>query len=750
MPPGLSNLVAIAVGDNHFLTLNLDGAVNAWGSDDDGETNVPPTLPPVALVAAGFSHSSALVGTGPPHLIAAPVSCAGGVGTALGLRVSATGAWPLRYQWRFNGLDLPNATNSVLWLSDLQRQLAGAYSVVVSNSYGALLSPDALVDVQGVSIAIQPVPQVAYRGGTVSFVVQAAGQEPISYQWRFNDAEIPGATNAILTLTNLQSEQAGVYVASVGNPFGSVTSSEAQLTILPVLIKAQPISRQALEGGAVSFEVAVDGIPPFTYQWQFNGADLPGMTNASLSLGNVQPGQAGAYSVIVTSPFGSITSSPAMFYVLEIAAWGGNSHGQIEIPIGLTNVIAIAGGGDYTLALKGDRTVAAWGDIRYGQTNAPKGLVDVSAIARGSYHNLALRSDGTVVSWGDNTYGQTNAPANLTDAIAISAGAYHNLALRAGGSVVAWGGNQQGQIDVPVELSNVVAIAGIANYSLALRANGTVAAWGDDTFGQTEVPLDLTNVIAIAGEATHALALKLDGTVVSWGSSGQGGTNVPPDLTNVVAISGGEAHDVALQADGTVVGWGDNTEGQVIVPEGLTNVVAIAAGRKHTVALVGNGSPKITVQPWDQQLPDGANVILAAKAVGAQPLQYQWQFNGVDIPGATLQNYSITNAQIQRAGDYVLVVSNQVGAVSSRKNKLVVLSAPMSPSFVPGSIARQSDGSLRFTVMSALDCRLAFEASRDLVHWIPLATLTNISGTVSFTDPDNGFSSCFYRVRLAP
>ena len=75
----------------------------------------------------------------------------------------------------------------------------------------------------------------------------------------------------------------------------------------------------------------------------------------------------------------------------------------------------------------------------YGQTNVPSGLSNVVAIAAGGDHSLALTAEGRVVAWGDNDYGQTNVPSGLSNVVAIAAGEYHSLALTAEGRVVAWG-----------------------------------------------------------------------------------------------------------------------------------------------------------------------------------------------------------------------------------------------------------------------------------------------------------------------
>ena len=89
---------------------------------------------------------------------------------------------------------------------------------------------------------------------------------------------------------------------------------------------------------------------------------------------------------------------------------GYNDFGQTNVPPGLSNVVAIAGGGYHSLALQSNGTVVAWGYNSYGQTTVPPGLSNVVAIAAGGWHSLALQSNGTVVAWGDNASGQTNVP----------------------------------------------------------------------------------------------------------------------------------------------------------------------------------------------------------------------------------------------------------------------------------------------------------------------------------------------------
>src|SRR5258705_12131321 len=120
------------------------------------------------------------------------------------------------------------------------------------------------------------------------------------------------------------------------------------------------------------------------------------------------------------------------------------------------------------------QNVIAWGANTQGQCNVPPSATNVIGVAAGGTFSVALRSDGSVISWGV----ATNPPTDITNAIQIAAGYTHGLSLRADGTVAAWGNNSQNQIAVPPSATNVIAVAAGYNHSLALRNDGTVVAWG--------------------------------------------------------------------------------------------------------------------------------------------------------------------------------------------------------------------------------------------------------------------------------
>lgn len=314
-------------------------------------------------------------------------------------------------------------------------------------------------------------------------------------------------------------------------------------------------------------------------------------------------------------------------------AWGYNGCGQLgdgttvireivpELIAGpacdltsISNVIAIAGGGDYSVAVDGNGIVWTWGcDDGAGElgqgaitsTNSPApittGLSNVVGVAAGNQHTLALCTNGTVFAWGQDASGQlgvgwlpypslTNVPIQtfvLTQIVAIAAGDSHSLALDSSGHVFAWG-------------------------------NGNLGQNGDPSYSNVATPTMLTtisNVIAIAAGFQHSIAITADNTVWTWGDNvngalGRSDTNngsdwLPepvPGLSNVVAIAGGDEFTLAVTSNGQVYAWGKNSDGQLgtntatvsitnpVLVAGITNAVSVAAHPDgyHSLAVTVN------------------------------------------------------------------------------------------------------------------------------------------------------------------
>ena len=115
--------------------------------------------------------------------------------------VSATGTGTLSYQWRRNSFVLLGATNSSYTIDPVNVIHAGNYDVVVTNLCGSTTSATASLTVNRIpNIFTQPVAQSTCVGNPVSFTATASGTPPLSFQWRKDGVDIPGATGNFFSI----------------------------------------------------------------------------------------------------------------------------------------------------------------------------------------------------------------------------------------------------------------------------------------------------------------------------------------------------------------------------------------------------------------------------------------------------------------------------------------------------------------------------------------------------------------------
>jgi len=184
------------------------------------------------------------------------------------------------------------------------------------------------------SITQQPQDVTILGTLTANFNVTATGTPPLAYQWFYNNnSVIPNATNSMLSLPNVSIGQAGLYRCLVQSPSGVKFSSNATLTVLlPANITQQPANvflrvppdTAALANRGATFRVtASTANPPLSYQWRFNGTNIPpgapdilGINTSTLVVTNVVFSQAGVYSCAVADGSGTIFSANAVLGVL--------------------------------------------------------------------------------------------------------------------------------------------------------------------------------------------------------------------------------------------------------------------------------------------------------------------------------------------------------------------------------------------------------------------------------------------------
>jgi sugar lactone lactonase YvrE len=113
--------------------------------------------------------------------------------------------------------------------------LDGAETLYVADSWNHRITKG--VAIFPPAITAQPVSLLNDLGTTATFSVTATGTDPLDYQWRLNGTNVAGATNSTLTLTKVQSTNAGNYSVLVTNLAGWTVSSNALLTVnLPPIV----------------------------------------------------------------------------------------------------------------------------------------------------------------------------------------------------------------------------------------------------------------------------------------------------------------------------------------------------------------------------------------------------------------------------------------------------------------------------------------------------------------------------------
>jgi len=175
------------------------------------------------------------------------------------------------------------------------------------------------------AITTQPASSTVTAGQSANFSIATTGTAPLTYQWQKNGAAISGAASATYSTPVTSTADNGErFTAVVSNSAGTVTSSAATLTVkAPVVvpsITSQPLAQSVTAGQSASFFVASTGTAPLTYQWNRNGSAISGATLSSYATGLTTTSDNGAqFSVVVTNPAGSVTSSSALLTVKPAA-----------------------------------------------------------------------------------------------------------------------------------------------------------------------------------------------------------------------------------------------------------------------------------------------------------------------------------------------------------------------------------------------------------------------------------------------
>jgi len=430
--------------------------------------------------------------------------------------------------------------------------------------------------------------------------------------WNYPPANAPNATSQ--TITGLVPVLAGDY------QFGEFCA--------PLVITTQPAATTACLGGSATFSVGMSaGTTGVTYQWQKNGTNISGATNATYTIPAVIATDAANYTVVLSSTCSAATPVTSAVAVLTI-------NTPASITTQPTAQTACNGSpATFTVVAAGTGITYQWlknGTAITGATNATYTIPTVAPTDAGNYSVTVIGAApcGNITS---NAVALTVNPLPLT---IVAAG---STTFCAGGSVV-------------LKASSIAGLTyqwklGGTNITGATDSTYTATAFGNYTAQITNTANSCTNVsntITVANGAP-ASSITPTGTVaICTGDSTVLSGPTPGGVTYQWKLNGNAI------AGATNATYKAGAAGAYTL-DVATSPACVGTSAATTISLTP--LPTVTVTPATATtFCSGGSVVINSTASG---VTYQWQNNAANITGATNATYTAS-----AAGSYTLVVTS--------------------------------------------------------------------------------------------
>jgi hypothetical protein len=528
----------------------------------------------------------------------------------------------LTYQWQLNGGNLIGQTSNTI-----QAASAGSYSLFVVNGSGCTATSNAITVTSAVSPTVSISSASTTICGTGSISISTTAQAGSTYQWRRDDLNISGATNAAYSAT-----QAGLYTLVLTNSSGcSATSNSIDIDQVSSLTASIGASGNTTICQGSSSILSINTEAGNAIQWKLNNNNISGATGSTYTAT-----AAGTYTAVVTNgPTCSATSNTIVLTVVAGPTASINAAGSTTFCAGGSvnlNVTPVSGA-TYQWLQGGSPVFGAFG-TSYSATEAGSYAVLVSTIA------CAATSNSVTVT------------VNQAPAASITANGPTTFCQ--GNTVVLSAPTGTGYSYQWLNNANPIAGATSANYTANASGNYVVTVTASGCSGNS--PAVTVNVtpppssnITVNGNATVC-----QGNVVTLNAPVGNGLTYQWSQ-NGTPINGATSLNYTANASGNytvTVSQGANCSST----SPATNVNIIAA---PSAIITPAGSTSIC---------QGSSVVLNANT-GAG-LTYQWQIGGATIANATQSSYT-ANA----VGNYTVVVTN-TGACTTTSTAVQVTVNP--------------------------------------------------------------------------
>jgi hypothetical protein len=584
-------------------------------------------------------------------------------------------------QWRRNGFDIPGANDFSLTINQ-----PGAYRAFVSGACGATIATTELV-IQGFfpNITQQPTAVSACPGDAAFFSISVANDIdlPVNYQWLFNGSIIDGANASTFEIASVQPENFGAYTCQIEQNGCTRTSSAAILNAASEALLSANRGYYPVRNNSVNNVSTVNSTAPEIFGLDYGtdgfGVDgsafkigtapnsyfrnLPGVGNASISAWIKYDGPSFAlYQTIFSQGF---NNSNVLLAVANDGRliWGNNAQGNFNNYPGTptlpenewVHVAITRDGAGIQLYLNGDQLVDA--DI------APKGFIGDYL---GSIFNLPnVRFNG----WFDevrffNRKLTEDEVQTIYKAPIISS----NIEFETSTACAPF----TGAFNIPVN---------------SFSPDDLFLQWfknGEPIPGETSSLLNLENIGA-AEAGTYTLTAT-SGCLSSTIEVAELTLNDAPSITSIsndvetclgepftlLAEVSGQDFTVQWFKDGVAIDGAESTE-FTITNAGISNGGNYTIQVQSDCGTVTSENINVVVELWpiiaensaSTFVCEGGELELFATVINTDNVSFQWQKNGVDIPGANGSTYTITNASAADASGYRVIAFNDCGSSQS-------------------------------------------------------------------------------------
>lgn len=749
-------------GANPQAALIEDTAGNLYGTTRGGG-------------AAGLGTLFKLAITSAPQITTQPLDQSVFAGTNIVLSVAVFGSRPFSFQWLKNGTNLADgghlsgSASRVLLLTNVIPADSGAYSAFVSNGLGSVTSVSAnlfVTDSPPIILA-QPTNLTVTPGATASFAVAAVGSVPLSFQWRCNGIDladggnVSGTRTGTLVLSNVTEASEGGYSAVISNDLGSLASTNAELTVIPVSAAGTRIETvhyftDGADGGSPNglVQAATGHLYGTT---AFGGAGHAG------TIFSLTPGSSSNWAFTTLISFGLTNGGLPQAPLVQGA--DGNLYGTTEFggsddegvvfsfnPAGaLTSLYSFTGG------LDGGNPCAAL-------------VQHTNGLFYGSTQTGGFYDEGTLFSIAPN--------GALTNLYAFTGGVDGDspvAALIQGKDGFLYGSTTDGGALSVGSIFRMTVTGALTNISSFSSTNGSspkaalVQAADGNFYGTTQhntiqgmafygtvfriTPAgSLTSLYAFNGFTQDGffpsapMIQGLDGNL--YGTAYAGGAN---QLGAVFKITTNGVMTTLLSFDGFDDGSSPESGLAAAVDGSFYGTTTKGGVGGHGTVFKLSFAPQVVGQSASQEVLTGATVNLAATIFGSQPLVYQWSFNGTNlvdaggVSGLSAATLTLNAVSPGESGTYSLSVSNALGSAVSTGIVLTVIGPPVFQT------VRQTNGILALTWTAAAGhlYQLQYKPSLNAASWTNLgspATATN--GVLAAVDTIGPDSQRFYRAVL--